>query len=238
MHPILEAYGAYTDHNGLISGERLPLYTSGNALLFTAQKICVLRQHGLLTQELLAETMEFIRSECQVVPGLFRRSRMWKDQEGPDDYLGVACIDPAFAREILSYGRDHTFVWGPFRLPFYFENESPGRMDDKRAWLGRQQQLLAHWQYAAGEPVPFWRKWLWELTIKLTGQTGPDSHMPGGQDSWILSAMLLEVHWDPAIAAHFYAALDREWPGGMRSVFATYFNDLDHPTARFWKERR
>lgn len=235
---ILNDYARYTDPNGLISGQRSPTSSSGNAILFTAQMVCVLNQRGLLTREILDQTKIAIKKECQIVPGLFRRARNWKDQEGPDDYVGLACIDEEFAQDILAYGRNHSFhfpwSWGPLRLRYYYENGSPGILTDKEAWLGRQQQLIAHWQYAAGETPNFIRRFIWRETIKITGKTGPDPDQPGGQDAWILSAMLLENHFDPVIARQFYRELYKVFPGGMPQVFSRYFADPEHPTAKYW----
>lgn len=238
---ILDEYARYTCPAGLISGYRDPSQTSGNSILFTAQMLCVLRQNRISMVDLMDITeakIDAIKAECQIVPGLFRRGKRWPDQEGPDDYVGLACVDPQFAKDVLEYGRSHKFHWGPFRFPYYFQNESPGINNDGRAWLGRQQQLIAHWQYGAGEKVPFWRKLFWQFSIETSGKFGPDPRMPGGQDAWILSAMLLELHWDSNSAEVFYRLLDKTWPGGMREVFAVYFQDEDHPTAKYWIEKR
>lgn len=240
---VRKDYAKYTDPNGLVSGERHPKVGSGNAILFTAQAAFVLEAHGEDGTR-LAELERAVVRECQLEPGLFRRGSNWTDQEGPDDYVGItflsSLLDRKVAREVVAYGRAHRYRGLPLLPAFYFRNEEPRDVrDDVRAWLGRQPALLAHFEIAAGGKPNCFLRAAWAFAVGTSGAwTGQGA---GHHDGWILSRLLVETYrragWRSAVMDKacqvFFERLEKK-AGGMRAVFAAYFNDAEHPTSLYW----
>ncbi len=232
-----------TDQYGMISGEMNPTRESGNCLLMTAEYLWCLYNNWELQFSDVVEKSESIRKNCQIEKGLFRRGPSWPDQEGPDDLLGLASMSalpsgPKFAQDILAYGRAHKFHWGPFRFRYYYPNEFPDRNNDARAWLGRQRHLITFFRLCADERPNILDIAYLALVVATTGMIGKKPYENGGQDAFILSAIVCKAvrtkHWLLAIAERkFQKRLKASWPGGMRQVFTKYFG-FNHPVAQWW----
>lgn len=229
-----------------VSGNKNPGVVSGNAILFTAEKLFILEQNNVLIFEDKLRYINNIKSECEIVPGLYRRSKDFSnDQEGPDDYVGLAAasalIGSSIARDILSYGQTHYFQWGPFKFPYYYNNTSSRQPE---AWLGRQPALLAHFYYCAGKKPSVFKKLAWAVSVGLTGLFDKDPKGSGAQDKYILSWLLIEgykrsqynsVMCNTAIKLYKHT-LKKKWRNGLKEVFAVYFQNPDHPISRYFNE--
>lgn len=248
---IRESYAKYTDPFGLVSGNPNPLESAGNAILFTAQKLWALHNRMLLNQDDVDQFTKSIYSECQVVPGLYRRNRFTNDQEGPDDLVGLASTSlfgTPYAELLLSYGERSFFKWGPFKFRYYYPNFPPyAAKPNARAWLGRQPQLIAHFQFAAGELPPLWRRIWWAVVIATTRLLRPDPYAEGGQDAWTLSWLLVKTYelashrkaelrsfWCDYALPFWYRRYKKTWPGGINEVFEHYFADPNHPHVKWF----
>lgn len=258
---IHDDFAAYHDPSGLLHGQRAPTASSGNCALFTAEEAWTLRARGELRTEDKQRITQGIADQCEIPGsrGLFRRSIAFQfDQEGPDDYVGLASLSAAFpcdyAQAILAWGRAHFYrpkVRGwqlPIKLPYYYRAAEPRDVsDDVGAWLGRQPALIAHFKLCAGERLSLFDQLAWAFAVSTTGAFGPGPRQEGGQDSWALSWVLVQAARaqgpttiQRAAISCFYRALAKAWPsipgpGGMRAVFAQYFGDPMHPLA-IWAE--
>lgn len=246
---IRDDFAAYSIR-GLVSGNRSPGVVSGNALLFSAEKLFVLEQNGELTYQDKLDFINAVKEECEVRPGLYRRSRDFNsDQEGPDDYVGLtaasALIGSDIASSVLEYGKSHSFPGLPSWVDYYYCNvPNPTTNERFEAYLGRQPQLIAHFQYCNKERPALWRRLWWAVTVATTGMFSKGlPSAPGNQDAYILSWLLIkgftlsgQKSWLCSLASKLFAhKLKKQW-GSMKNVFACYFQNPDHPIAKWIKE--
>lgn len=124
-------------------------------------------------------------------------------------------------------------VW-PSALFYTYNNLHP-RHFALQSWIGRQQAIIAHAQWVAGEKVPFWRRLIWCVSI-LNVTFKKHTH----QDEWVLGFHLVVVGgkrgWlNKCVAARFRSALKKRWPnGGLGECLEDYFTK-PHPLSElFW----
>jgi hypothetical protein len=243
----------YFDPNGLVSGSAYPKSTEGNAILKTAQYVCLLKEQGLFSAQDRSEIITNVLRECEVMPGLFRRSRtMAQDQEGRDDYIALAYLAhalpyPLLAEQILEFGERHRYEWGPIKLYYAYDNPSWDRAyspvsrwsadtmlvtRNRDAWLGRHRELICSLKWAAKREPTWWEEVLFEIGLEHAG-SGSD------QDGWMLGRLMAEI----AVArgnlksARIFAARLAAI-GGLNAVFQAYLEDKQHPFTRWWKDYR
>lgn len=232
--------GGYVDQFGLIAPSRVTpdrVYGSQNGLLFTAEFVVMLKKRGELTFD-AKEHFFNIYQKCMVEKGLFARGPGHPEQEGPDDYVGIAALsyalDLPLAKWVLDYGRSHPVSWGPLTLDYNYNNVTPNTLDPRgSSWLGRQPQLIAHLMWAAGETPPLWMRLWWCLVIVLSTFAEP-----GDQDARFLSWLLVNTGkhgWIEKIAIKWwYYKLKKTYPDGMRSVAGSGYFEAGHPFIKYW----
>lgn len=212
---------AYIDEYGLVQNGINA--SSGNGLLFTAETIMVFVILGARNERMFKQ-FEDAYNRCQVQPGLLSRTPpgepFSQDQEGPDDYIGAGVasyfLKTDLAAKILEYGRDQPF-------PYYnYNNIEPGKFS-LYSWLGRQQNLICHLQFAAGEKPPMWRKLWWCAAIWDATRAEK-----GNQDAFILSWLCIKTmdgrSWlCQKVANYWWKKLLEKFPSGMEEVFREYF---------------
>lgn len=231
------------ESNGFVSGERTPSHPSGNSLLFTAEKYIALaleRGNGDPVGSLEdAYAFSRVLARTELRPGVYARTPEGEpfhaDQEGHDDYIGIAAasriLGTDHAREILEHGLQDFFWTVPWpKLYFYYPNQ-PGPLD-WRAWFGRYPATVAHFYYAAGVKPGFWHRLAWAYTVATAGMGDP-----GAQDPWILSWLMIRTmegqeDWLTERAVFLWRSrFKKAWPGGIGQVLARYFNNPEHPLA-------
>lgn len=176
---IREAYQAYTNPMGLVDNHPKDDSNSGNCILYHAHYLWVLCQWGILREVDQVIAYGVIQRALQIEPGLYRRAEPGRpycnDQIGPDDLIALASmslIGPeahSFAKDLLQYGRQKPVSLAPWWLKwikfhYVYNNVMPGTLLKNEgtelnfsAWLGRQPQLIAHFQFCAREKFPTWR---------------------------------------------------------------------------------
>jgi hypothetical protein len=227
---------AYTDRLGFISGEKNPGAPSGNALLFTAEAMLVLRQQGCLAQFDRDLFLIQVSEACEIITGLYKRPPPYsQDQESQDDYIGLAAasyfLGTSHARDMLEYGREHVYRWRFLRLPYQYDKAHVEESRVFDAWLGRFVTAMIHIQWAAGERPALWRRLWWACSVAFSGSKDD-------QDPWLLNWLMIHTMDGRSrigvVAASIWRwRLRRAFPDGIRQVFARYFNDPGHPLAKY-----
>lgn len=144
--------------------------------------------------------------------------------------LGIDESDPNFEKVKLS----RKIYWAlcllnfSARVPYVFNNRNPGKFA-VASWLGRQQQVVAHAQFAAGENVPLWRQIWWCISIFSSAYaTHPDG--------WVLACHLVKVargkSWLCDKVGNFWRRKFRQkYREGLGEVLFEYWGD--HPNTRY-----
>lgn len=239
---IRDDFARFTAPDGSLSGDELPKLASGNSLLFSAERLIALTQNGMAMAD---DLRRFANVVCdrKLAPGLYGRTPAGApfsgNQESQDDYIGVVATDPTLARIVFENGRARKFQWQPFKkflwyipLPYYFP--TAGQDDhDPSAWLGRFVGFIAHLRICAGATVWPWHSLAWAYSVALAPS-------PSNQDSWLLTWVMVWANKNPGPLArlairHRQKKLIAAFPGGIRQVFALYFNNPKHPLALWAK---
>jgi hypothetical protein len=226
----------YTDRLGFISGEANPQGSSGNALLFTAYAMLVLRQQGCLAQFDRDLFLIQVAEACEIIPGLYKRPPPYsQDQESQDDYIGLAAasyfLNTSHARDALEYGREHYYKKWCFYCKYQYDKAHVEESQVFNAWLGRFVTAMIHMQWAAGEYPALWRRLWWAYSVAFSGSKNE-------QDPWLLNWLMIHTMDGRSriglVGASIWQwRLKRAFPGGIKQVFARYFNDPNHPLARY-----
>ncbi len=255
---IKDDFKPYIDEFGLVQPKKGEM--SGNGLLYTAHYAIILSDHGEL-DDIEVERLKKVYDSCQKEPGLMMRSPVggaqWKDQEGPDDYFGVAAaayfLESDIADSVLRYGNDmpaleysdefeneekrkmSRIYWKVLSFlgctKYVYNNDKP-RYFTQSAFMGRMPNLLANLEWGAGESPSFFRK-LWWCVALIVGSFAPADH----SDSWIVSWLSVRTmdrrSWMCSLVASYWTRkMLRTYPNGMADVFARYFGP-DHPIAKW-----
>lgn len=118
-------------------------------------------------------------------------------------------------------------------LPYNYSTNDP-QVVTRDSWLGRFPAVIAHFHWAADETPAWYLRLYWAFQIGVIAPRAKSSDC----DAWILSWLLIYVmagrSWLGRWAARrWFAALDKNFKGGMNEVFATYFGP-EHPTAKYF----
>jgi hypothetical protein len=253
---IKDAFLPYIDKDGLVQptvgGE------SGNGLLYTSEYIYALLANGGMDRiEQMRLTAAY--NACQMQEGLMARTPIGTafstDQEGPDDYYGCGAasseLDGSLARHILAYGRKGASGFNPsyedsdrvklstwlfrilslfglLKVKWIYNNDNPGFFTQS-SWLGRQQNLICHLQFAADEEPPMWRKVWWAVAVL-------GSLFSTNNDSYCLSWLCVRTAQGKSkfctlVGKVWWHFVLKKFPGGMGEILGDYFQNPSHPLA-------
>lgn len=184
----------YTDADGLVAPWKVPQghrNGSGNGLLYTSLYYILLTNKGLIgTPERLA-FMETIMPCESSIPGVYNRSPVHPDQEGPDDYIGLVAAASILELKsicwgILTHGMEKPFQLGPIKLFFNYCNIAKEVVLHRSSWLGRMPQVVAHIKLACGVQPTFVQKLVWCYSVISSVYAKEDNF-----DARILSYLLV-----------------------------------------------
>lgn len=230
---IIEDFAPYKDEYGLIHPEIGKI--SGNGIRYTCEYWFALEK----PYHTVSENIDILTSLriCEPKPGLLYRHPTNKlEQEGPDDYVARIAVCTSwpidcFAKRFLEYGRANGFIYdnNPFLTKI-----SP-LFADTGAYLGRQQQIICHAMWAAGEEPDLILKAWWVLALM-------QSAFSKKQDSKILGWYLVKVAKGRSSAIDLFILFWRwkfkkHYPGGVGEVLKNYFGSDEHPSVKWlWNE--
>jgi hypothetical protein len=254
---VQDLFKSYKDQYGLIQPS--PNNSSGNSILYTAEYIMALlanNEFDVAERDRLASAMATCQRQSGLLMRSPIGGAFFEDQEGPDDYVG-ACAASYFmktdlAARILAHGRNYgaqkydaaledpnhllrskvlynlLSLFGLRKINYVWNSNNPGYFTES-AWLGRQQNLVCHMQFAAGENPPLWRKLWWMAAIYSGTKATKDNH-----DAWILAWLCVRTmngrSWLCNLVANYWKKKMLEmWPGGMGECLCAYFGNPTHP---------
>lgn len=231
LSPLLDRYGLVHDR---------PNRISGNGLLYSAHVLLSLWQNNLQWEEWEARLPDAIQ-KCEIVPGFFHRhpTEYHEDQQGPDDYIGVASLCALLgpfgffkSNQVLSFGWKGFPLYPFFRIPFYFPNEKQYQEHfGHRALLLKFPAVFVAFYGVARRCawLPF--RLYWSASV-LIGDILDRKHK---HDPWILNWHLVNI------ACKFYLdtleiwtikiwlkRLRKRWPGGISQCLEESFQ-YRHP---------
>lgn len=217
----------YTNERGLVS--RAPGASTGNDLLYSclAEIVKAKNWAPLETGKLLGA----IRKHAEILPGLYKRPGWEQDQTALDDYIGLIAWSsehcPVIAEEVWAYGKR-----AEFPIQYYYPTTGQKHFDI-HAWLGRSPSFVAHVDWGAGETPSWFHRLAWAVAVAFSGSMH-------SQDEWVLSWCLIQVagnkSWLERLATRiYYRRLYKNFPRGLKDVFAIYFKDPEHPLSKWWK---
>lgn len=236
IQTIRDDFARYTDVIGLLTEHRdQPQRSSGNGILFTAEKLLCFK---LLKMVTYSDFEDYYRSiaHCRVLSGLFQRAPGDNDQQAWDDLIGLAAMLPEAAKEILEYGERPV---GDLGLSFFYNNRNPGSLYEPngidvnwRAWLGRNPAFVAHLYFCCDREPPLYARAAWVTNLLLAGKDQD-------QDPWVLNRFLIEGNRKPRpierwAARVWWSRFRKAYPGGMSTLFMRYFANPGHPLAVHW----
>lgn len=210
---IHEEFKRFTDQYGLLSDKSKggKGVVSGNGILYTAHYVLALTDNRKLTiedGEQIGNALNLVEKES----GLYMRSvEKPNDVEGPDDYVGIGTLS-----EFLFHPDRAARVLKRLRMTGGSLNTTtPGKWTP-RTWLGRQQQLVCHLQFAAGEkPDPF-KLLIWCISVL-------SSMLSKHEDSYILSYHLVRVGEKHSFIAMIVGQIFRLQKRTIKSVLEAHF---------------
>ena len=234
-------FAQYTDSDGLLTPSYHPgINSTGNGILYTAFYYMTLCQWSVINatdKQSFVTTIQACRANQ--INGLYNRSpEALNNQEGPDDYYGLASgagqsyANVQMASDILTYGQSTSYL-GIFH--YIYNNVNPGQFT-LQSWMGRQFQLVAHFLFCNGKTPALWRRIWWCLSILFSSTKNPN----GANDiilTWCQAAAMNDkrffiCHW---FRNQWKKRLLKNYPQGMAQVFAIYFNNPNHPLALWFQ---
>lgn len=223
----------YVDGNGLVAPYRVTrdnVNGSDNGVTFTSEYFVILNQLGKVTTAHLDRFKGTI-GRCFREPGLLSRSPHHPDQEGPDDYYGLAaaCValnDPKLATDVVTYGKKHR--WN-------FNNVTPGKFTGS-SFLGRQPQLVCALYSAAKKFTPFILplRIYTALVIAISCIRTPVTDTDSRRLAWLL----IQATEPSSILCRLAAKIWRRrllkayGPTGLQAVSQIYYQ-ADHPFIKY-----
>jgi len=226
---------------------------SGNGIRYTSEEAIILFKIGELDQDTKNKIEEAFQ-RCQEIPGLIKRSPTHTDQQGPDDIVAAAsygstCNQP-LADSILSYGRDNPVKFGPFKIPYVYNNVRPGTFkkpnkDDPSkevfngsAILLRQPQVIIHLKVSAKVKINLLEKIYWCVAVAFNGFSKPED-----QDGWMLTSHLVNSYGNSPYRNYFMDKACKIWYTKFKkSPYKTFANLISayfgfpHPISKGWDE--
>jgi hypothetical protein len=253
---IREDFKHYMDRFNLVQPEGGS--TSGNGLIYTALYVAALEQNIELGFD-DADKLRIVYESCEQEPGLMRRAPCKNDQEGPDDYIGVAYAAhtmhyPELAQRIVAYGdagidhfdpyveeRDRLVtsrlvylvlsLFGLLRVENVWNNSDPGKFT-LSAWLGRNVGLMTHLKLAAGEGTSVVERLFW--CIGMLSCLFKENDV---SDPWIQCWMMRQVArnnggWMCDMVSKLWTwRFKKVWPKGLGEAVSKHFQNPGHPAA-------
>jgi len=253
-----EIVAQYRDQNYLVSPylefDVEKAWASGNGLVYTAYYLALLQARGELTDEVqvLAACGVFTCRKAGY-PGLYTRAAGHPDQEGPDDYIGLSAIAalasrPEIAKEIIQYGQAPVLLkgvlagsqydkfseigdalFGNIAVTYNYNNVVPGTMH-RSSWLGRQPQVIASLEWAAGLSPPLWRRLYWFVVVCASGSK--TSRTQDWMLSWLLIVVAGDKTWLNRLASAIWWRRLKRNVGSLQTVFQSYFGP-EHPITKY-----
>lgn len=232
-------FALYTDSDGLLTSQPNPTpASSGNGLLYTSYEYITYLQWGVLTDDDKAKFVQTVQGcRSNGINGLYNRApEKIGDQEGPDDYYGLAsagsvnALNVQIGPDIYNYGQ--TTYYGLFS--YMYNNVTPGKFTFQ-AWFGRQSELVAHIQMAAGKTPEYWRQLYWCASIAVASVSNPSDANHVVLDWAQCNNILPGLDMLKSSALAWKQRMLKNYPNGMQQVFALYFNDANHPLAKWAK---
>lgn len=249
---IIEDYKRYTDKFGLVQPRRDS--TSGNGARYTAEYILALDLESRLDAE--KERLTKVYNSLMAEPGLLMRTPdNGFGYQSIDDTIGALTasyfLRTNYAQDYLDYGKEkpatsidltdtdkeatNKVVWwllsrGKGSVSSVYNNVHPERFHVS-SWLGRFPQLLAHANFAARKTPTIWQQTVWIVSVLM-------SSFSKGQDAKVLAWHLIQVAKDQsfvcALVGKFWGwMLKKHYPQGIGEVLERYFNNPDHPAAKW-----
>lgn len=224
----------YIDCEGMISPS-IPqpgIPGSNNGLMYTSEYIIMLMRNDEANQDDVSYYRNKLELFCKE-PGLLgRHPHGAGDQEGPDDYLGVAAalielgteIDEKMAMSVIKYGFKHIGI---------MNNVCPGKFSWS-SFLGRQLQLPAAYFNAAGFPILVLNTYC-AFSILLSCWRVPTNNCDARRLGWLLIQCTRKSFICRMAAKVWYKRLYNDYPTGMKGVAAQYYVP-GHPFAKYWIE--
>lgn len=250
---IVEEYSPYFDQYGFVQPH--PEVPSLNGVRYTGEYVVALHKEGKLDEE--RQRLLALFESVQREPGLLMRTPDNKGgYESIDDTVSAITashfLKGTFAKKFLEYGRFYPAITmdesdsdkekirrgkGVFALlkalgpvTWVYNNLNPEKFA-LSSWLGRFPQLIAHAQFAAGEPVPLWRQLWWAGAVIQSSFSKEQDHKVLG---WHLIMVARKKSVLCSVVAMFWSHMFRKhYPEGIGQVIGNYFGDQNHPAA-YW----
>ena len=224
----------FTDRFGFITPDG---GTSGNGTLYTAEYIIALIDNCKEIPPEEHDRLVKLYQSCEKQPGLMSRNPESPDQEAIDDYIGCGTasyyLQDGLAQRILDYGRKNK-VFGI--IPYHYNNVNPGVWNPK-AFIGRQQQIIAHLRFAAGEIPNLFQKIWWCVALILSAHAPKEN-----QDAYSLAWQLIRVGENKSLLCDLVIKYWRKKQASkginIASILGSYFNNFDHPLVKWLKDSK
>lgn len=245
---IKDEISLYIDSEGLVSPAAPPPGEPGsnNGVLYTSEYIIALLRNGQAQESDILSYLNKL-SACMRQPGLLGRHLGGiGDQEGPDDYIGLAAAlfeiqrpeYSAINRTASAGARQlaRSVVWYGFKHLGLMNNVSPGHFS-WAALLGRQLQLTAAFMWAAGYPVGPLLRLYCAVSIFFSCRGMPANNTTPRFLSWLLVQIASSKSYMGYFASVvWYRRLNSVYAIGMKGPCLIYFQ-AGHPLSKYWKDK-
>ena len=241
---IRDGFTQYTDANDLVSqSKQLPSpgrsTGAGNGVLFTAEELIFFAKRKFSSDADRRRLVNIVQS-LQAAPGLINRNPpngYHDDQEGADDYVGLTAAAhilggdaDIISKAILAYGDVHGWFMNNARRDSSLDNS--GKRNVSAIFL-RFPQYIAHFHWCAGLPADPLSETVW-AAVMANGARGDETAGKIALE-WLMLQCLPE---NASLVAKTGAMtwvrnFDHNYSGEIGTVLARYFNNPQHPLARF-----
>lgn len=253
---VRDEFVPYKDSFGLVHPS--PPSTNGisqNGPRFTGEYLQCEENHGEIDSTIIAQ-LRMALLACQEPLGNLRRHPNSLEQQSVDDTMAALYWAPKvgspFAEDWLLFGRKYApkecaepkldnwwgrIVWRLLKTTklhrYTYNTEDPTKWT-LAAWIGRQQQIVAHAQIMAGERVPFLRKLWWTVVVGILAV----KKAKHDQDAWVLTWYLVKAaRQHPSLMIQWarrkwISKFKTTWPEGLGEVLADYMGPT-HPSTKW-----
>lgn len=231
MKPYIDEFGLvhpWTDRKGL------------NGLLYHGYHVGMLNALGLLEKS-DRDVFERTFYVCRGHTGILEREPGCRNQEGPDDHVGVTCASQIlgmnYAPElILTAGRRMFLELGPIKLPYFYNTEVPGTQinrEGKINWAAcflRFPTLIMLMKWGSGYKRSLFSRTVFVLETLYTASFGDITH----QDPFMMMWLKLEAfgsEWLKKLVKRILVKRKLT----IKMAFESYFG-VNHPIAKYCKD--